>query len=521
MFREMEGSAGWTLDYRRPDGSWVSPPPAYPAYYGLSTFHAYGDAQALMVAAGAQVWHFDGTNWNSLGDWPAGTSTVGGMAMDAAGNLWVSGTGGAARRDGKTGEWQRYRVTNTSQIDMFVRDISFGVNGEVWTTGNAAPGVGGIARFDGLRWYNYNVYTYGLGGDWPYPCDNADAICFRPSNGRTAFNPYNNGIREVDGDSFFTLETGSKSDGLAEDSFGRLWTIGNYFSLRYNDGNGFTDIPIAGWGANIMPDPDRPGTVWACANLEVLRTDGNYRYSRENVDLPELNALHDTFMGVVADRDGIGWLGTTEGIFRLDTNTGTHQWWHSSNSAMPGDQMTPLAAAPDGRIWFTNFKYNNEFERAIVWFDGEQFGTVTREDGLPHEQIYDAEIRDLGDSYELWLACASRGLAVLTVPYYDPTAVEGPDSHMGLKILNGEPNPFSDRTTIRYSLRESGPVSLEIFDLQGRRVRQLLEASHSAGKQHVVWDGRNDQSRQVASGMYFVRLRAGGEEARGRLVFLR
>ena len=50
-----------------------------------------------------------------------------------------------------------------------------------------------------------------------------------------------------------------------------------------------------------------------------------------------------------------------------------------------------------------------------MWFDGTNFGKITREQGLPHEQIYDAEVREVPGGYELWLACASRGIAVLTV----------------------------------------------------------------------------------------------------------
>jgi len=473
-----------------------------------------------MVAAGAEIWHFDGASWNSLGDWPAGTSTVGGLGMDTSGDVWVSGTGGAARRDGKTGVWQRYRITNTAQVDMWVRDISFGANGEVWTTGNAAPGVGGIARFDGQRWFNYNIYTYGLGGDWPFPCDNADAVCWRPSTGNTALHPTSNGVHELAGSGFDSVDPAMISDGLAEDSLGRLWSIGNYFGLRRYDEAGITDLPIAGWGANIVPDSDRPGTVWACANLEVVRTDGDYRYSRENVELPELDALHDTYMGVVADRDGVAWLGTTEGNFRLDAESGTHQWWHSSNSTMPGDQMQPLAVAPDGRVWFTNFKMNNEFERAIVWFDGTQFGALTREDGLPHEQIFDAELRVVGETYELWLACASRGIAVLTVPFDTQTAAAD-DGPLEFRVLDAEPNPFSDRTRLRFVLDEPGDVSVEVFDVRGRRVRTLIDEALPAGERNLAWDGRDDAARSAASGVYFVRLRAGGEEARARVVLLR
>jgi streptogramin lyase len=415
MFREMEGSLGWSLDYLKPDGRWIVPPQPYSAFYGLTAFHAFGDAQALMVAAGAEVWHFDGSNWSSLGDWPALSSNVGGLDMDSEGNIWVSGSGGAACRDAVTGQWQRYRITNTSQIDMWVRDISFGANGEVWMTGNTGPGVGGFGVFDGSRWYNFNIYTYGLGGDWPFNCDNADAIAFRPSNGHVALNPTNNGIHDWDGSGYITWENNSTADGLAEDSFGRLWVMGNYFSLRYHDGTGFTSVPIDGWGANVVPDPDRPGTVWACANLEVVRTDGTYRYSRNNSDLPELNPLHDVLTTVVADRDGVAWLGSTEGLFRLDSFSGTHKWYHSSNSTMPGDQVTPLAIMPDGRVWFTNFN-SHGIEPALIWFEGTEFGAITQAQGLPHAQIYDAEMREVDGNYELWLSCASRGIAVLTVP---------------------------------------------------------------------------------------------------------
>ncbi len=470
MFREQSGS-GWSLDYRRPDGSWVTPPAVYPAYYGLTAFQAFGDTQALMVAAGAEVWHFDGLNWSSLGDWPSLSSIVGGLGMDADGNVWVSGSGGAARLDAGTGQWQRHRITNSSQIDMWVRDISFGENGDVWVTGNAGPGYGGFGVFDGLRWYNFNDYTYGLGGDWGFNTDNTDAITYRPSTGAVALNPMFNGIHEWDGSAYKMLEPGSQIDGLTEDSLGRLWIMGNYFSLRYHDGTGFTDVPILGWGANVVPDPDRPGTVWACANGEVVRTDGEYLFSRTTSDLPELNPLHDVFTTVAVDRNGVAWVGSTEGLFRLDAETGTHQWWHSSNSALPGDQVTPLAVTPDGRVWFTNF---NSFgiEASLVWFDGNEFGTITRDEGLPHAQIYDGEARAVPGGYELWISCASRGIAVLNVPFSNTVAAGyscTPDSGTV---------PFATTMTVR--LDNLSPDS-------NRRMAARLDAALAGGMTVTGW----------------------------------
>ena len=43
--------------------------------------------------------------------------------VDVAGNVWVCGNGGAAKRDVATGAWQRYRITNTANFDQFNRDI--------------------------------------------------------------------------------------------------------------------------------------------------------------------------------------------------------------------------------------------------------------------------------------------------------------------------------------------------------------------------------------------------------------
>ncbi len=516
MLREKEGSMGWSLDYRQPDGTWVVPPQPYADFYGMGAFKAYRSGQALMSGAGASIWHFDGASWFPLGDWPAGTSAVGGLGMDAQGNVWVSGTGGAARRDAATGQWQRYRVTNTSQIDMWVRDISFGAGGEVWTTGNASPGVGGIASFDGKRWYNFNIYHYGLGGDWPFPTDNADAIVYRPSTGNIALNPMNNGIHEWDGSNFTTVESSILVDGLTEDSLGRLWVIGNYFSLSYHDGNEFIDVPIAGWGWNIVTDPSRPGTVWACANLEVVRTDGEYRYSRENVDLPELNPVHDVLTTVAVGPDGIGWLGSTEGLFRLDPETGTHQWWHSSNSSLPGDQVQPLVVTPDGRVWFTNFN-SLGIEASLVWFDGVEFGTVTRAQGLPHAQIYDAETRTVEGAYELWLSCASRGIAVLTVPL-DPASAAPETAPVARGRLGCYPNPFNPRTELSFSLPAAGEVTLEIFDPRGRLVRRLLAgAPMDAGSHQVSWNGRDDRERVLPAGIYLARLQGAGVTSTAKL----
>jgi len=69
-----------------------------------------------------------------------------------------------------------------------------------------------------------------------------------------------------------------------------------------------------------------------------------------------------------------------------------------------------------------------------------------------------------------------------------------------------EPNPFSDRITIRYELPQRGHVKATIYNLLGQEVTSLVDESRPAGSHAVVWDGRDSSGRRLSSGTYFLRL---------------
>ena len=74
------------------------------------------------------------------------------------------------------------------------------------------------------------------------------------------------------------------------------------------------------------------------------------------------------------------------------------------------------------------------------------------------------------------------------------------------------PNPFNPRTLLTAELTTDGPVKLEIFDLRGRRVVTLARGEEvTAGTHQWLWDGRGDDGRQVAAGIYQARLSGLGE----------
>jgi hypothetical protein len=67
------------------------------------------------------------------------------------------------------------------------------------------------------------------------------------------------------------------------------------------------------------------------------------------------------------------------------------------------------------------------------------------------------------------------------------------------------PNPFNPTTTIRYSLKETGKVSLRVYDVMGREVMVLVDGVQGAGEYSVVMDATG-----LSSGVYVYQLRAGG-----------
>ena len=157
--------------------------------------------------------------------------------------------------------------------------------------------------------------------------------------------------------------------------------------------------------------------VWACSRFQVLRTDGTYNFSKVTDDFSELDPQSDGLTTVVPISDGVAWVGTNQGLAKVNANNGTYQFYSPSNSQIPGENVSPLAVTPDGKLWFANFGSTSTTVYGLCWFDGTNFGIFPQQQtgGLSHAQIYDLEVKNLQVGYELWISCASRGVAVLTV----------------------------------------------------------------------------------------------------------
>ncbi|MCX7835450.1 MAG: T9SS type A sorting domain-containing protein [bacterium] len=83
------------------------------------------------------------------------------------------------------------------------------------------------------------------------------------------------------------------------------------------------------------------------------------------------------------------------------------------------------------------------------------------------------------------------------------------------------PNPFNSITNIRFDLPTISKVTIRIYDLNGREVRNLLENELQPGSHILSWDGKNAQGQALASGTYIVKMQAGKFEASRKILLLK
>lgn len=168
------------------------------------------------------------------------------------------------------------------------------------------------------------------------------------------------------------------------------------------------------------------------------------------------------------------------------TNGGIHargQALANGNPVTPDcDVVTFSITAPDVSGWHPVVVYRP---------DGSNAGTPVTYDlswGVP-------AVADVGDDHPLQAAALG-----LSAPF---------------------PNPTAGRTTFSLSLPAAGPVTLDLYDLRGRRVATLVDGTLSPGTHTVPWSGGDATGRPVSSGVYYARLRAQGKELTQRLSVVR
>ncbi len=96
--------------------------------------------------------------------------------------------------------------------------------------------------------------------------------------------------------------------------------------------------------------------------------------------------------------------------------------------------------------------------------------------------------------------------------------VENPTKY---SLYQNFPNPFNPTTQISFDLPKQSQVTISIFNSAGQLVRRLVNSDYVAGSHNIVWNGRNDLGKPVASGLYLYTIRASGFVRTKKMVMLK
>jgi hypothetical protein len=98
-----------------------------------------------------------------------------------------------------------------------------------------------------------------------------------------------------------------------------------------------------------------------------------------------------------------------------------------------------------------------------------------------------------------------------------PTGIEESDNlPIEFSLSQNYPNPFNAQTTIQYSLPEKSMVTIDIYDILGRKIETLAEGIEPAGNHQAIWDAIGQ-----SSGIYFYRIKAGDKVETKRMVLMK
>jgi hypothetical protein len=132
----------------------------------------------------------------------------------------------------------------------------------------------------------------------------------------------------------------------------------------------------------------------------------------------------------------------------------------------------------------------------------------------PPDPYYSDQCSDLPPSDYGFDPCHPQKIAVT------PEDQKGQLPH-SFSLSQNYPNPFNPQTVITYHLPRAAHVELTVYNVLGQKVRTLADAWQEPGHKTLVWEGKDDEGKETASGVYFFRLKANGFESVKRMILLR
>jgi len=143
------------------------------------------------------------------------------------------------------------------------------------------------------------------------------------------------------------------------------------------------------------------------------------------------------------------------------------------------------------------------------------------------EYLYDLSAYD-GQSIYVAIRNVGNDMFIFFVDDFTLHSVGGSVSNedglapvIATELKGNYPNPFNPETTISYTVKDNIPVTIEIYNVKGQRVKTLVDEAKAAGTHSVVWKGVDDNNRAVSSGVYFFKMNAGKYSSTKKMIMMK
>ena len=443
------------------------------------------------------ILHYDGIEWTELWNTDL-TNSADAFMFTSIDAIILDRDGQLFRYDGST-------------IDRFDQDYwifpLISVSGTAINSVYAGAEEGYVYRYDGSSWSEMARPTTENLNDIIAFSD--DDICVLSPNAVYHYNGFSwnlIGSGDVGGVTMWGLS----SDNLYTAGGGRVshYDGSNWEELRY--------IP------SVCYDPPYCEEGSATYYIDIWGTSDENVYVGGRSDWWGLGGLHLVSYGcrVLLNYNGIEWVGQDLPYYcPIGDPPSGYQWI----SAIWGSSATD--------IWAGGSLYDYSFNNYVIRFDGSTWNMIYTPFsrcsdiwGSSSTDIYFLDGKS-GDVYHYdgvdFILADLTHTELRDIWGTDLTSTHAETPQSRFSLLQNHPNPFNPSTTISFSLRERGAVSLAVYDVAGRLVRVLIDGVKEAGSHDVAWNGKDSAGRGVASGVYFYRLEAGEFIETRKMVLLR
>lgn len=259
----------------------------------------------------------------------------------------------------------------------------------------------------------------------------------------------------------------------------------------------------AHWHQSPLSRPENIMTGVSFRNAGYVNHNGNYPRSEGYGDYTAYHTDHWVFEGTgLGDGDEFGW---EDAIVGYETDGACFDWV-GGLPVVTGIDQTPmtftiLGVSPARRMGQEGFATMGVYRWAGCVFNA---ATTNWCQGLDSDPVVRRITRNVIDRLQLPAETVGIG--------------DAPGG--GAAALQSFPNPFRHATRIVFELEEAGHVTLEVYDIRGRRIASLADEEYAPGRHEAAWDGSDDLGRSAGAGVYFIRLRGGGTQRVSRVVRL-